>query len=223
MTESFEQQRKLDTALTETKAQIFRYRYSLEIEERIKKERHELKNNYLFIQTLLHEKKYDELNSYINETIGEKMDKISSVSTGNLMLDYILNRKISEAQRNHIKIYTEITLPGNIQIDDESFCTVFLNLFNNAMEACQYVSSPDIHIILKVKENYLCCEIKNKANMDSLRENPELETTKPDSDNHGLGLKIVKETIAGCDGMFQTSVDGNYFTAKFMMPYGGQG
>ncbi len=146
------------------------------------------------------------------------MDQISSISTGNLMLDYILNRKISEAQRNHIKIYTEITLPSNIQVNDECFCTVFLNLFNNAMEACEYVSSPDIHIILKVIENYLCCEIKNKANVDSLRENPDLETTKPDSESHGLGLKIVKETIENCDGMFQTSVDGNYFTAKFMIP-----
>ena len=218
MIESFEQQRKLDTALTETKAQIFRYRYSLEIEERIKKERHELKNNYLLIQTLLHEKKYEALNDYINKSIGEKMDQISSVSTGNLMLDYILNRKISEAQRNHIKIYTEITLPSNIQVDDESFCTVFLNLFNNAMEACQYVSSPDIHIILKVVENYLCCEIKNKANMNALKDNPELATTKPDSANHGLGLKIVNETIESCDGMFQTSIDGNYFIAKFMIP-----
>ena len=100
MIESFEQQRKLDTALTETKAQIFRYRYSLEIEERIKKERHELKNNYLFIQTLLHEERYEELNSYINKSIGEKMDKISSISTGNLMLDYIINRKISDIRSN---------------------------------------------------------------------------------------------------------------------------
>ena len=216
--ESYEEQRKLDSALTETKAQIFRYRYSLEIDERIKKERHELKNNYLFIQTLLHEKKYDELNTYLNESIGEKMDSISDISTGNLMIDYILNRKISEARKHSIKIYTEITIPGNLTINDESFCTVFLNLFNNAMEACEAVSSPDIHILLKVVQNYLCCEIKNKANMDSIRSNPDLETTKDDYENHGLGLKIVNETISRCDGMFQTSVEGNYFIAKFMIP-----
>ena len=216
--ESYEAQRKLDIALTETKAQIHRYRYSLEIDERIKKERHELKNNYLLIQTLLHEKKYDELATYLNESIGEKMDSISSVSTGNLMIDYILNRKISEAQKQHIKIYTEITIPSNITVNDESFCTIFLNLFNNAKEACQHVDSPDIHILLKVVHNYLCCEIKNKANMDSIMRNPDLVTTKPDRNNHGLGLKIVKETITHCDGIFQTSVEGNYFIAKFMIP-----
>ncbi len=216
--ESYEEQRKLDIALTETKAQIYRYRYSLEIEERIKKERHELKNNYLLIQTLLHEKKYDELSAYLNESIGEKMDNISNVSTGNMMIDYILNRKISEAKKQHIKIYTEITIPNNLTVNDESFCTIFLNLFNNAMEACQNVSYPDIHILLRVVHDYLCCEIKNKANMDSVLSNPELATTKSDSENHGLGLKIVKETISHCDGIFQTSVEGNYFIAKFMIP-----
>ena len=216
--ESYEEQRKLDIALTETKAQIHRYRYSLEIDERIKKERHELKNNYLLIQTLLHEKKYDELSTYLNKSIGEKMDSISSVSTGNLMIDYILNRKISEAVKQHIKIYTEITIPQNTTVNDESFCTIFLNLFNNAMEACQNVDSPDIHILLKVVHNYLCCEIKNKADMDSILNNPDLVTTKPDRANHGLGLKIVNETISGCDGIFQTSVEGNYFIAKFMIP-----
>ena len=97
-------------------------------------------------------------------------------------------------------------------------CTIFLNLFNNAMEACQYVNSPDIHILLKVVQDYLCCEIKNKADMNAVMSNPDLETTKADSENHGLGLKIVEETISDCDGIFQTSVDGNYFIAKFMMP-----
>lgn len=94
---SNDEQRRLDKALTETKAQVFRYRYSLELEERIKKERHELKNNYLYIQTLLNEQKYDKLQAYLDETIGEKIKSISAISTGNSMIDYILNRKISKA------------------------------------------------------------------------------------------------------------------------------
>ena len=69
----------------------------MELEERIKKERHELKNNYLYIQTLLNEQKYDKLQAYLDETICEKIKSISAISTGNSMIDYILNRKISEA------------------------------------------------------------------------------------------------------------------------------
>ncbi|MBQ7613536.1 MAG: GHKL domain-containing protein [Butyrivibrio sp.] len=215
---SYEERRLLDRALTETQAQVFRYRYSLELDERIRKERHELKNNYLYIQTLLDEKRYDDIAQYLEKTIGQKMDDISDVSTGNAMIDYIINRKIIEVRKQHIKIYTEVMLPKDLSIDEEKFCTIFLNLFNNAVEACAKTESPDIHIVLKCVKNYLCCEIRNKADQNAILANPDLKTTKDDKENHGLGLKIVNETIAECDGIFSTSMEGNYFVSQFMLP-----
>ncbi len=215
---SFEEQRVLDRALTETKAQVYRYRYSLELDERIKKERHELKNNYLYIQTLLSEKKYDEIETYLEKTIGQKMTALSDVSTGNTMIDYVINRKIAEVRKKNIRIYTEIMLPKDISIDEEKFCTVFLNLFGNASDACSSVTAPDIHIVMRCVKNYLCCEIKNKADMAAVSANPELRTTKKDDQNHGFGLKIVRETLSECDGIFSTATEGNYFISKFMMP-----
>ena len=216
---SYEEQRILDRALTETKAQVYRYRYSLELDERIKKERHELKNNYLYIQTLLADQKYDEIEKYLEETIGQKMNALSEVSTGNTMIDYVINRKISEVRKKNVRIYTEVLLPKDISIDEEKFCTVFLNLFNNAVEACSTVDNPDIHIALKCVRNYLCCEIKNKADIGLINSNPQLKTTKTDNKNHGFGLKIVKETLNECDGLFSTTTEGNYFISKFMIPF----
>ncbi len=215
---SYEEQRLLDKALTETQAQVFRYRYSLELDERIKKERHELKNNYLYIQTLLSEKRYEDIEKYLEKSIGQKMEEISDVSTGNAMIDYIINRKIIDVRKQNIRIYTEVMLPKDLSVDEERFCTIFLNLFNNAVEACENIDSPDIHIVLKCVKNYLCCEIRNKVNQDVFSANPELKTTKKDKKNHGLGLKIVKETIKECDGIFNTSLEGNYFVSQFMMP-----
>ena len=216
--QGYDEQRKLDKALTETRAQVFRYRYSLELEERIKKERHELKNNYLYIQTLLDEKKYDKLQEYLDENIGEKLQKISSVSTGNTMIDYILNRKIAEAHKHGVKVYSEILLPSELPINDDEFCTIFLNLFNNAYEASLSTDNPDIHVTIKCIQSYLSCEISNKVDANQLTNNPDLKTTKEDAANHGLGLKIVKDTITANDGIFTTNIDGNYFKAQFMIP-----
>ena len=215
---SYEEQRRLDMALTETQAQVYRYRYSLELDERIKKERHELKNNYLYIRTLLNEKRYDDLEKYLDTSIGQKMDEISDVSTGNMMIDYIINRKIIEARKQNIKIYTEIILPKELPVNEEKFCTIFLNLFNNAQEACQNVENPDIQIVMKCIKNYLSCEIRNKVDPETIRSNRDLHTTKPDSENHGLGLRIVRDAIEDCDGIFQTGMSGNYFLSKFMLP-----
>ena len=218
LTWSFDEQRKLDRALTDTQAQIFRYRYSLELEERIKKERHELKNNYLYIRSLLDKKKYPELEEYLDNEIGAKMDEISAVSTGNTMIDYLVNRKIAEAQKKHIRIYTEILLPKDVSVDEDRFSTVFLNIVNNAIEACEGIENPDIHISLKCIKDYFCCEVSNKTNPDEIINNPQLSTTKKDRENHGLGLKIVRETIEECNGIFKTELKGNYFWAKFMLP-----
>ncbi len=218
LTRSFDEQRKLDRALTDTKAQIFRYRYSLELEERIKKERHELKNNYLYIRSLLEKRQLNELEEYLDNEIGEKMDELSVVSTGNTMIDYLVNRKIAEAQKKHIRIYTEILLPKDISVDEDRFSTIFLNLINNAIEACEGIERSDIHISLKCIKNYFCCEVSNKTNPDRILANPQLNTTKKDKENHGLGLKIVRETIDECSGIFKTELKGNYFWAKVMIP-----
>ena len=51
-----------------------------------------------------------------------------------------------------------------------------------------------------------------------LASNPNLETTKMDKLNHGLGLKIVQETLNSNDGILGTSIEASYFKAKFMIP-----
>ena len=133
------------------------------------------------------------------------------------MIDYILNRKIAEAQRHGIKVYSEILLPAELPINDDEFCTIFLNLFNNAFEACSQVDNPDIHITIKCIKSYLTLEVSNKINSELLSNNPELKTTKTDKENHGLGLKIIKDVVSRNDGIFQTTIEGNYFHGKVML------
>ena len=215
---SYEQRELLTEALYETKNQMARYRYSIEVEERVKKERHELKNNYLYIQSLLKLGQYERLETYLSEHIEVKMEALSSISTGNLMIDYLVNRKTEEARKKNIKVYTEVLVPEHMPVNEENFCTIFLNLIDNAIEASQSEINPDIQITLKTVNNYLCCSIANKINPKRIQYNPDFETTKPDPSHHGLGRIIVKETIESCNGIFQDSLEGNYYTAKFMLP-----
>ncbi len=214
----YRQKESLTAALYETKNQMARYRYSIELEERIKKERHELKNNYLYIQSLLKLKQYDQLDIYLSGHIEEKMDAISSISTGNLMIDYLLSHKIAEARKNGIKVYTEILVPEHMPVNEESFCTVFLNLIDNAIEASRQELNADIQITLKTIQAYLSCSISNKVDPRRIQSNPNFATTKKDPEHHGLGRIIVKETLEACNGIFQDSLNGNYYTAKFMLP-----
>ncbi len=215
----YRQKENLTAALYETKNQMARYRYSIELDERIKKERHELKNNYLYIQSLLRMGQYDQLDSYLSGYVEEKMDAISSISTGNLMIDYLLNLKIAEARKKGIKVYTEILVPEHMPVNEEGFCTIFLNLIDNAIEASRQELNADIQITLKAIQAYLSCSISNKVNPQRILANPDFTTTKKDPGNHGLGRIIVKETVEACNGILKDSLDGNYYTVRFMLPF----
>lgn len=214
----YDQKRKLSQALHETKNQLSRYRYSIELEERIKKERHELKNNYLYIQSLLRLKQYDQLDKYLSSHIAEHMEAISSISTGNLMIDYLLNHKLAEARKKGIRVYMEILIPDHLPVAEETFGTIFLNLIDNAIEASQNESQPDIHISFKVVRQYLSCSISNKVNTEKILANPDFNTTKASPENHGFGRTIVDEAIKSSNGIFQDTLEGNYYTVKFMLP-----
>lgn len=215
---AYEEQRTLDLALTQTKAQLSRFRFSIELEERLKKERHEIKNNYFYIQTLLAEEKYDELAHYLQEIIGERLESLGSISTGNTMMDYLLNKKIDLAHKYHIKTYTEVLVPEKLNVNDDLLCTILLNLLDNAIEASRKETNPDIHIAIRCTNGYLTCKISNKSQTNVLLENPNFITTKKDTKNHGLGMKIVKDAIKKANGMFHASMEENYFSVTVMLP-----
>lgn len=215
---SYEEQRKLDDALTQTKAQLARFRFSIELQEQLKKERHELKNNYFYIQTLLNDKKYDQLNDYMDSVIGEKLSNLNEIQTGNILMDYILNRKVQEAHKYHIKTYAEVLVPSQLNISEDILCTIIMNLLDNAIEASRHESHPDIHITINCVQNYLVAKISNKTSENVLSTNPSLTTTKKDFHNHGLGLKIIREAVHRSNGIFQISNEEGYFTATIMLP-----
>lgn len=218
ITVSYEEQRRLDRALTQTQAQLARYRFSIELQEQLKKERHELKNNYFYIQTLLNEKKYEQLNDYMNNVIGEKMSNLNEIQTGNTLMDYLLNRKVMEAHKYHIKTYVEVLVPNQLNINDDTLCTILLNLLDNAIEASQKETLPDIHITINCIKNYLVLKISNKSSHKVLNDNPKLRTTKKDTHNHGLGLKIIRSTVKRSNGIFQIANEDGYFTVTVMLP-----
>ncbi len=216
--EQYDSKYALKKALTETSAQLTRYRYTILNEEQANKDRHELKNKYFYILTLLREKKYDQIDNFLSDHIGGLTEGTGGIHTKNLLIDHILNTKISAARKSNIKTYTEILVPEELDINEEYFCTILLNLLDNAIEASRNESDPDIQIFMNIQNQYLVCCVKNKVASNILEKNPELQTTKSDKKTHGLGLKIIKSTVKKINGIFDISIESNYFVATVMIP-----
>ena len=216
--EGYEKRMQMDKALNETRAELMHIRYSAYLQEEIRKERHELKNRYFYIRSLMRDERYEDVNRYLDTTVGEKLEEISALSTGNTLIDYLLNEKIAAARKRGIRIYTEVTVPDKLKVNEDALCTILLNLLDNAIEAGEKETDPDIQITIRIVREYLCVKVSNKTSADILKENPDFATTKEDRKNHGLGMRIIRETVDQQDGIFQCQMEDNYFAATVMLP-----
>lgn len=183
----------------------------------IRQEKHELRNNYFYIQSLVKTKNYEELENYLDTELGYRFDTMEEFQTGNVLLDHLLTQKVSEAREQKIHVVTDVLLTPEITVKDNDLCAVLMNLLDNAIDASKTENEKDIHINLSVIKNYLNIQVKNKCSYDVLKENEALETTKNDKDHHGLGLKIIHSIVDKYNGIFKASMQNGFFVVHIML------
>lgn len=192
-------------------------RQSSSMIHQVRKERHELKNNYFYLQSLVKEKKYDDLEQFLNQEIEHKFELMEEFHTGNRLVDYILTQKVNEARNAGIHVVTNVLLPETLNIQEQDLCALLLNLIDNAIEASKKEEQGDIHISIGIAKKYLSVQIKNKSSEDILVHNPTLKTIKSDSIYHGFGLQIIRQIVQKYNGIFDTSMKSGYFCASVML------
>ncbi len=210
--------RELETALLRTRADLAHYRGLIEQEDRLRKERHELKNRYLHIRILLQEGRLEELDQYLSDEIGARMDALSSVLTGNTLVDYILQTKQKEAEDAGIPLRLSVAPVKLPRVNDDLFCTILLNLLDNAIEASAGEKEPEIQVTLRSQGAYLILQVRNRISRNILLFNPALLTTKKDSLQHGHGVSIVRSAVKELGGMMEIRTDEGYFDVTTALP-----
>ena len=66
--------------------------------EQIRRDKHEMKNVYFYIQSLIKSGELDELEKFVDTKLVPRYDRLEEFNTGNQMLDYLLTQKINEAR-----------------------------------------------------------------------------------------------------------------------------
>ena len=197
--------------------QIDHIERSIGMTEQIRRDKHEMKNVYFYIQSLLKSGQYQELENFVDTKLVHRYDRIEEFNTGNQFLDYLLTQKISEARDASIHFLADIIVPENLGINENDLCSLLLNLLDNAIDASKHETNGDIHLSMRVVKNYLSIKIKNKSSVDVLRENPKLITTKKDQHQHGIGLRVVKSIISKYNGILHMSMESGYFSIDIML------
>ena len=165
---------------------------------------HDMKNHLLALKKYTQEHDWKGLEEYLNELSRDMLDYNYQIWTGNHMLDMILNQKEKEAekQKTQMQISTEVftTLP----FSDREIISLFGNLLDNALEACEQIKEGErwIHIKMKKKNQLLYIEIVNAAKNTGIQTDENF-VSKKDGVLHGYGMKNIRDIVEQYNGMFQ--------------------
>jgi sensor histidine kinase regulating citrate/malate metabolism len=150
-----------------------------------------------------------------NEHINEAEDL---VNTGLPSIDAILSEKVGKARKYGIDIGYTIIIDGGLEIDQHDIAVTIASALDNAIEGV--VRSDDVSKVITLNMcrigEYISILVENDATgpiYDDYR------TTKPDKNNHGFGMRQMREVSQKYNGSFRPSYDKNKrrFSLKIML------
>ena len=160
----------------------------IELQERYSKYKHDEKREMQKIKNIT--QKYT----------GEQSVEKEVICSSNVVLNYLLNRKILQCEE--LRIEKTCIVLGNVEesIADIDMYVILENLIDNAMEASLKTDKPEIYVMICRTEDTLSFNIGNSV-MNGIKEiNTDTQTTKEDSRKHGYGLKNIKDVVDKYNG-----------------------
>ncbi|SFO33610.1 GHKL domain-containing protein [Pseudobutyrivibrio sp. UC1225] len=194
----------------------------LRIEEDTRCFRHDIKNELYIIKGLCDQKRYKELEEYIDEILdSETFFSIKNVYSGNRTLDILLN-----AYLNKLKGILDIKVKGkvddNLSVSDRDLCLIFANLLSNAVEAASVSGdNPWIRIKFIQGKQSLTIFVENSISRERVEEIKnllDLRTTKEDTRLHGYGIEKVKRYTEKIGGIYRTYFLEDGYGAEVSIP-----
>lgn len=188
------------------------YQNMIKLNEDQRKFRHDYRNHMICLQALMKEKQYSDAEQYIQEITHKEIIESNRFFTGNQIADAILYDKAASAE----KIYAEIQFEGSIcdKLPLSDVCVIFANALDNAIEACEKITSPEKKIIIVnclFTQNMQIIQISNPVEQDIEIYNNAIETTKEDKSTHGIGLHNIMRTIDKYHGECSISCENKRF------------
>lgn len=183
--------------------------------------RHDYRNHINMIHNFLEAGEIEKCKTYV-EQLGADLQTVDTViKTGNVMLDAILNSKLSLAKSREIQVHAKAAVPGTLQIEDVDLCVLVGNLLDNAIEACTRMGEEPhfirVFIGMKGSQLYIC--ITNTVYGRAKQVGGKFISSKR-GDNHGFGLMRIDKICQKYDGYIHRGSEEGVFSTEILLPVG---
>lgn len=180
--------------------------------------RHDYHNHLQVMKADLAAGHLEELSAYLDD-LERDLDRVDTyVKSGNLMVDAILNSKLSLTEKGGVAVTCKAVVPESLTVDDVDLCVILGNLLDNALESCEKLPAGErwLRVYLAARGAQLYVSIQNSAVEDPSFNARNYITEK--RGNHGLGMKRVAAVVDKYEGFLNLANEPGIFAAEVSLP-----
>lgn len=160
----------------------------------------------------------NELNKEMIEELVKHQTKITEINyCSNPIVDAILYNKKILAKKYGIETKIQVITPDKFNIAPIDLVSLFSNLIDNAIEATIKSDSRFINIECYPINNHFVIKVGNTKCKEDYIDIKKVRTTKNNSDEHGLGIQIIKNIILKYDGIYEIRQSDNYVSFEIII------
>lgn len=213
---------KAKAALVNEKLDM-QYKYYLMVKESQEKMRqvyHDMNNHMENIKSLKNSS--EDVNKYINNIEDEIKESKNIYNTGNVLLDIIFYEKSKVCMESNIDFNVGIDFSKCDFIEMIDISSIFSNLIDNAIEACNKIDDDNIEKYITIKstfiKGYYVVRCENSKTNKVIIKNNKIFTSKKDKFLHGIGIDSIKSSIKKYNGELKIKDSEHKFIATIHIP-----
>ena len=178
-------------------------------EQALRRQRHDLRHQLAVIQELSEDN--PKLQDYLS-TLIQKIPRAAEYYCENIVVNAIISHYAAQCEQEGIVLSTRLVVPETGSQDtDSDLCVIFANILENAVEACQRMTSGEKHIHLSsnIQGRMLTSAMENSFDGNAKKVSGRFWSSK--RDDYGIGLSSVQSIAEAAGGSTQFQPHGGMF------------
>lgn len=181
--------------------------------------RHDYHNHIQTLTAHMELNSYDEARHYLDMLNDDLTTVDTVIKTGNVMVDAILNSKLTLINEKGINVDVTAIVPQEVPFSGIDLSVLIGNLLDNAMEAClqqDNVNERFIRIYIDIVKKQLYISVTNSMNGKAKKIGLQYITTKEGV--HGFGLLRIDRIVKKYGGFINRQNEDGVFATEVMLP-----
>lgn len=182
--------------------------------------RHDYHNHIQAMKAYLAQGQINEINDYLGKLDADLTNVDTILKTGNVMIDAILNSKISLARSKKIAVNAKAVVPKTLSVQEVDLCVIIGNLLDNAIEACVRLPNEQerfIRVYIGTHKELLYISISNSVGGEIKKAGKSYLSIKS-SASHGFGIIRIDHISEKYKGFVDRQNEEGVFVTEVMLP-----